>query len=116
LSKDEAWRIMALETLADAGLIQSARLTTPPQPEHSTSVSVPILESKVLKVVRIEPEDNARIRTLLKLEREDAGAARQDPPSESSIIRRALRLGLDELQRQSVQPPSYPGKTLPRSL
>lgn len=77
---------------------ETSRAPTPAEP-----VQVPDLEAKLLKVIRIEPSDGDRIRAVLSHAREEAAAAKGDVPSESSVIRKALRLGLDELERQRAR-------------
>lgn len=72
---------------------------------HYTAESdqVPVVEAKLVKVVRIEPADDDRIRAPLGQAKRDAAVSGGDSPSESSVIRRALRLGLDSLERERAQ-------------
>ena len=103
LSKDEAWKVIAVETLADAGLIEfepleRARIAVEPQTVH-----IPIFESKLGKTVRIEPADDDRLIALVAQAEKEAALSKKDAPSESSIIRQALRLGMDELERRNSQ-------------
>ncbi len=67
------------------------------------TVHIPILESKLIKVIRIEPGDDNRINALVALAGKEAAFAKRDAPSEISIIRQAIRLGLDELERRNSQ-------------
>jgi hypothetical protein len=73
---------------------KKARVPAEPQTVH-----IPILESKLVKTVRIEPEDDDRIEALVAKAKKEAALSKEDDPNESSIIRQALRLGLDELER-----------------
>lgn len=80
-----------------------------PIAEESTTVRIPILESKLIKVIRIEPADDDRINALAAEAKKEAALSKRDAPSESSIIRQALRLGLDELERRTIRKESQPG-------
>jgi len=104
MSKEEAWKIMAVEILADSGLTQpkESRLVSV-QPGPVESGLVPIYESKLIKVIRIDPLEDDRIRVLLGRAKQEAAASKTDTPTESSIIRQAMRLGLDELQRRNAR-------------
>jgi hypothetical protein len=75
---------------------EKARVAAEPQTVH-----IPILESKLIKVIRIEPADDDRIKHLVAQAEMEAALSKKDAPSESSIIRQALRLGLDELERRN---------------
>jgi hypothetical protein len=75
---------------------ENARVVAEPETVH-----IPILESKLIKVIRIEPEDDDRIRALVAQAEKEAALAKRDAPSESSIIRQAIRLGLDEFERRN---------------
>jgi hypothetical protein len=77
---------------------EKARVAAEPQTVH-----IPILESKLIKVMRIEPADDDRIKALVAQAEKEAVFSKKDSPSESSIIRQALRLGMDELERRSAQ-------------
>lgn len=99
-SKDHAWKVTAVEILAGAGIIAPEHPETSRASTRAESVQVPVLEAKVLKAIRIEPSDANRIRAVLSRAREEATTAKGDVPSESSVIRQAIRLGLDELERQ----------------
>jgi hypothetical protein len=103
LSVDEAWNVIAVETLADAGLVepeplQKARVHTGSKPGQ-----IPVLEAKLVTTIRIEPADDDRIKTLLARARQEAALSKADDPDQSSIIRQALRLGMDELERRSIR-------------
>jgi hypothetical protein len=73
---------------------EKARVAAEPEAVH-----IPIFESKLVKVIRIEHADHSRIEALLALAKREAAVSKKDAPSESSIIRQALRLGLGELER-----------------
>jgi hypothetical protein len=104
MSKEDAWKVIAVEVLAEAGMIAPQQLGPPRIPLRRTeSGKIPIYESKTIKVVRIDPEDDDRIRALLDRARRESSAAKSDAPTESSIIRQAIRLGLNELERQERQ-------------
>jgi hypothetical protein len=77
---------------------ENARVVSEPQAVH-----IPILESKLIKVIRIEPADDDRIKHLVAQAEKEAALSKKDAPSESSIIRQTLRLGLDELERRNAQ-------------
>jgi len=74
-----------------------------PVPARTESIQVSIEEAKLLRPLRIEPEDDDRIRRLLVAARSVGAVSREDRPSMSSIARRALRLGIDELERRNAQ-------------
>ncbi|HEX4921713.1 MAG TPA: hypothetical protein VFV92_13365 [Candidatus Bathyarchaeia archaeon] len=62
LSVDEAWKVIAVETLADVGLVEPeplerARISLGPEADQ-----VPVIEAKLVKVIRLEPEEDDRIR------------------------------------------------------
>ncbi len=99
MSKEEAWQVMAVETLIDAGLVAPELLEGVPVSRQIESSRVPVEEAKLLKPIRIEPEDDDRIQRLVARAKSDASVSRGDPPNTSSIMRQALRLGLDELER-----------------
>jgi hypothetical protein len=67
------------------------------------TVRIPIFESKLVKTVRIEPEDDDRLMALVAQAEKEASLSKKDGPRESSIIRQALRLGMDELERRNSQ-------------
>ena len=77
---------------------EKARVAAEPQTVH-----IPIFESKLVKVIRIEPADDDRIEALLAQAKKEAAVSKRDGTSESSIIRQALRLGMDELERRNAQ-------------
>jgi hypothetical protein len=104
MSMEDAWRILSGEILSSTGVVEPRHLEpSEPPPEGVATGRIPIYESKTLKVVRIEPEDDDRIRALLGRMKQASAGTRSDAPTESAIIRRALRLGLDELERQERQ-------------
>src|SRR3989442_14321433 len=104
MSMEDAWRILSVEILANAGIVAPRHLeSSATEPEGVATGRIPIYESKTIKVVRIDPEDDDRIRALLDRARRESSAAKSDAPTESAVIRQALRLGLDELERQERQ-------------
>ena len=103
MSREDAWKVMAVEILADAGIVAPEHLEPSPASTRTESVQIPVFEAKLVKVIRIEPTDDDRIRALLGQARREAAVSKGDSPSESSVIRRAIRLGLDELERERAQ-------------
>jgi hypothetical protein len=104
MSKEDAWKVIAVQVLADAGMIAPQKLGPPAIPLRRTeSGKIPIYESKLIKVVRIDPEDDDRIRALLGRAQRESSAVKSDAPTESAIIRQAIRLGLGELERRNMQ-------------
>ncbi len=103
MSRENAWKVIAVEALADIGLIAPEQLSPPRPLGRTESGKMPIDESKVLKVVRVDPADDDRIRTLLGRATQASAGVKSDAPTESAVIRQALRLGLDELERQERQ-------------
>lgn len=103
MSKEDAWRLLVVEILVNAGLILPEHLNTSPASARTESVQIPVFEAKLVKVIRIEPEEDNRIRAVLSHAKEDAAAAKGDVPTESSVIRQAIRLGLDELERRGAR-------------
>jgi hypothetical protein len=103
MSKDEAWKVMAVEILANAGIAAPESLLSLASRQQAESDHLAIDEAKLVKVARIEPAEDDRIQRLLAQAKIEAGVSRKDPPSMSSIIRQALRLGLDDLERQSAK-------------
>ncbi len=103
MPREDAWKEIAVEILAEAGIIAPEHLEPSPASTRTESVQIPVFETKLLKVIRIEPADDDRIRALLGQARREATFSKEDSPSESSIIRRALRLGLDALEREHAQ-------------
>jgi hypothetical protein len=102
MSKEDAWKVIAVEVLADAGMIAPQQLGPPAIPLRRTeSGRFPIYESKMIKVIRIDPEDEDRIQALLARAKRESSAVKSDAPTESSIIRQAIRLGLTEMERQN---------------
>ena len=100
MSKEDAWKLLVMEILVNTGLIVPEQLNPSPASVHTESVQIPIFEAKLVKVIRIEPEEDNRIRAVLSHAKEDAATAKGDVPTESSVIRQAIRLGLDELEKQ----------------
>ncbi len=71
--------------------------------DEPQTVHIPIFESKLGKTVRIEPADDDRLIALVAQAEKEAALSKRDGPSESSIIRQALRLGMDELERRNFR-------------
>ena len=104
MSKEDAWKVIAVEALADVGLIAPEELNPPRIPLRRTeSGKIPIYESKVIKVFRVDPADDDRIRALLGRVTQASTGVKSDAPTESSLLRQAVHLGLDELERQERQ-------------
>ena len=101
LSIEEAWKVIAVDTLIKAGLIEPEPLERAQVRGGSTPGQLPILEAKLVKVIRIEPAEDDRIKALVAQGAKDSSLSKSDHPSQSSIIRQALRLGLDELERNA---------------
>ncbi len=53
----------------------------------------PVQETKLIKTTRFEPEELDRIEQVARILEEDALDDREDPPSESQVIRMLIRLG-----------------------
>ena len=102
LSMEEAWKVIAVETLADAGLVEPEPLVRAMVSQRLQAGQVPVLEAKLVKVIRIEPAEDDRIKALIARGRGETAISKGDDPSQSSIIRQALRLGLDELERRNA--------------
>jgi len=100
MSKEEAWKVMTVEILANAGMVAPENLGEIPVSGRAEPDEFAIDEAKLLRVVRIEPEEDDRIKRLLARGKSEANISKEDPPKMSSIVRQALRLGLDELERQ----------------
>jgi hypothetical protein len=100
VSKEEAWKLMAVEILAEAGLVAPEHMEVAPVARQAVYSQFPIDEAKLVRVVRVEPEEDDRIKILLARAKSEANVSNKDPPKMSSIVRQALRLGLDELERQ----------------
>lgn len=103
LSVEETWKVLAVETLTDAGLMEPSpleRTRVSPGPEH---VQILIAEAKLVTNVRIEPEEIDRVNRLVAQARAEAALSKGDKPSQSSIIRQALRVGMDELERRNAR-------------
>ena len=103
LSVDDAWRVIAIETLEEAGLVEPESLQRARVHTGSKHAQIPVLEAKLFTTIRIEPADDDRIKTLLARARQEAILSKADIPDQSSIIRQALRLGLDELERRNAR-------------
>jgi hypothetical protein len=104
MSKEDAWKVIAVEALADIGLIAPEQLSPPRIPLRRTeSGRIPIYESKVIKVLRVDPAEDDRIRALLGRAIQASTGVKSDAPTESAILRQAIRLGLNELERQERQ-------------
>jgi len=103
MSKEDAWKLLVVEILVNAGLIVPEHLNPSPASVRTESVQIPVFEAKLVKVTRIEPADDDRIRRLLGQARREAEVSKEDSPRESSIIRRALLIGLDALEREHAQ-------------
>ena len=101
MSEEDAWKILSVEILANAGLVAPRYLEpAAPRPEGVALGRIPIYESKLVKVIRIDPAEDDRIHALLSRARQETAASKLDAPTESSIIRQAIRLGLAEIERQ----------------
>lgn len=103
LSVEEAWKVLAVETLTDAGLIEpdlsdGSRVSSGPE-----QVQILIAEAKLVTTVRVEPEEIDRINRLVAQARAETALSIGDKPSQSSIIRQALRLGLGDLERGNAR-------------
>src|SRR5260370_30886843 len=81
LSVDEAWRVMALETLADAGLVEPEPLQKARVQSGSKPGQIPVLEAKLVTTIRIEPADDDRIKTLLASARQEQALSKADYPT-----------------------------------
>ena len=104
MSKEDAWKVIAVELLADAGMIAPQQLRPPAvQLGRTKERLLPIDESKVIKVIRVDPPEDDRIRALLGRAIQASTGVKSDAPTESAIIRQALRLGLSELERQNAR-------------
>jgi hypothetical protein len=103
LSVDEAWRVMALETLADAGLVEPKPIERARVPSGPQADQFPVFEAKLVTTIRLDPADDDRINALVARAKAETAISKSDDPSQSSIIRQALRLGMDELERRSIR-------------
>lgn len=101
LSVENAWKVIAVETLADAGLLEAETLERAHVRSGPERAHVPILEAKLVKVIRIEPADDSRIQDLVARAKEDAALLGGDEPTQSAVMRRALRLGMGAMERGS---------------
>ncbi len=90
MSREDAWKEIAVEILAEAGIIAPEHLEPSPASTRTESIQIPVFEAKLVKVIRIEPADDDRIRALLGQARRETTVSKEDSPSESSIIRRAI--------------------------
>jgi len=100
---DEAWRVMALETLADAGLVEPKLIERARVPSGPQADQFPVFEAKLVTTIRLDPADDDRINALVARAKAETAISKSDDPSQSSIIRQALRLGMDELERRSIR-------------
>jgi hypothetical protein len=64
---------------------------------------IPIYESKLVKTIRLEPEELEKIEQVSKMVQQKAAEAREDTPSEGSVIRMLLRLGIEEFHRREQE-------------
>ena len=103
LSLDEAWKVMAVETLTDAGLLEPNSLEGAGVSSGPEQIQILLAEAKLVTTVRVEPPEIDRINRLLAQSRAETALLKGDKPSQSSIIRQALRLGMDELERRNVR-------------
>ena len=103
LSIDEAWKVMAVEILTDVGLLEPRLLEEAGASSGPQQVQVLIAEAKLVTTVRVEPEEIDRINRLVAQARAETTLSMGDKPSQSSIIRQALRLGLGDLERRNVR-------------
>jgi hypothetical protein len=103
ISKEEAWKLMAVEILAEAGLVAPERAEMVLGAGRVDHSQIPIDEAKLVRVVRIEPEEDDRIKRLLARAKSEASVSKEDPLKMSSVVRQALRLGLNELERRRYQ-------------
>ena len=94
---------MAVEILAEAGLVAPERAEMVLGAGRVDHSQIPIDEAKLVRVVRIEPEEDDRIKRLLARAKSEASVSKEDPLKMSSVVRQALRLGLDELERRRYQ-------------
>ena len=102
LSVEEAWKVLAVETLTDArlmgpNLLDGSRVSSGPE-----QIQILIAEAKLVTTVRVEPEEIDRINRLVAQARAEMALSMGDKPSHSSIIRQALRLGLGDLERRNA--------------
>ena len=103
LSREEAWKVIAVETLAAAGLVEPNLLERARVSSGPEQVQILVAEAMVGTTVRIEPADDDRIKRLVAQGKAETALSMGDGPSQSSIIRQALRLGLDELERRNAR-------------
>lgn len=103
LSVEEAWKVLAVDTLADAGLMDPNPLGRAHVSSGPEQIQILLAEAKLVTTVRIEPAEQDRINRLLAQRRAETALSMGDKPSQSSIIRQALRLGMDELERRSIR-------------
>lgn len=101
LSVEEAWKVLAVDALAGAGLMEPDALERVRVSSGPEQVLILVAEAKVVTTVRIEPAEDDRINRLVAQARAETAVSMGDKPSQSSIIRQALRLGMDELERRN---------------
>jgi hypothetical protein len=67
----------------------------------------PVQETKLIKTTRFEPEELEKIEQVARTLEEKAREDREDPPSESQVIRMLVRLGLEAFhERRKPAAPS----------
>ena len=103
LSVEEAWKVLAVETLTDAGLMEPNLLDGSHVSSGPEQVQILIAEAKLVTTVRVEPEEIDRINRLVAQARAETAVTKGDKPSQSLIIRQALRLGMEELERRNMR-------------
>ena len=86
---------MAVEILAEAGSVAPERMEVAPVARQAVCSQFPLDEAKLVRVIRIEPEEDDRIKILLLARaKTETNVSNEDPPKMSSIVRQALRLVL----------------------
>jgi hypothetical protein len=98
LSIDEAWKVIAVETLAEAGLVEPEPLERTRILATTESGQIPVLDAKLVKVFRIEPAQDDRIKAYVARSK-----ANGEDRSEGSVMRQALDIGMGELERRRAQ-------------
>jgi len=67
MSKEDAWKVMAVEILAGAGIVALERLKAIQVPGQAEPSRFAIDEAKLVRVIRVEPADDDRIKRLVAL-------------------------------------------------
>jgi hypothetical protein len=98
LSIDEAWKVIAIETLAEAGLVAPEPLDRTRIPATTQSGQIPLIEAKLVKVFRIEPVQDDRIKAYVA-----RAKANGEDRSEGSVMRQALEIGMGELEKRQAR-------------